>query len=122
MTIDTKKAEAINSRFAQDAVARAMQEIGGKIADERAKDGFDVEVYHTVAIPYAKGSEEQQYLEDLLGSGTAKDPNYIDLFEKMVSGMKQALRAEGVRYFLMLNCRFDPSLEDNFLLYVLVSL
>ncbi|MDL2293163.1 hypothetical protein LJC60_00870 [Ruminococcaceae bacterium OttesenSCG-928-D13] len=105
--------------FAKTIVDGAMAEVKKLASDDR--QGFGNELYYAIEIPYPAGSPEHRFFGDMLGGGSMKNPGYTDLFEQVITGMKQALKAEGLRAFTMLNCRFDRDQPDNFLLYILLS-
>ncbi|MDL2253991.1 hypothetical protein LJC49_07965 [Ruminococcaceae bacterium OttesenSCG-928-I18] len=110
-----------NEAFAQVIATRAMDVIREKITKEKEQGDLNCEVYYSIHNPYEEGSAEYVYIQDLLTKSSGKDPNYIDLFDRLRIKLKEALDCEGVHSFLMLNCRFDARYEDNFLLYALVS-
>ena len=116
-----EQAKQWNETFAQQVSAAAMQVIRRQIAKEKEQGDLNCEVYYTLANPFVQNTPESGYVEALLSKGSARDANYIDLFDRLRSKLKEALDADGVHSFLMLNCRFDPQAEDNFLLYALVS-
>ena len=110
-----------NEAFAHRATAMATEYIRLKVAEEKARGELNCEVYYSIPNPFEAGSAEHEYVENLLGKGSVRDANYIDLFDRLREKLKEALDCEGVHSFLMLNCRFDARFEDNFLLYALVS-
>lgn len=111
----------MNQAFAEKTVASLLEKIRTRIEKERSADGFSFEAYYSIENPYAGGSAEKAYFDELLGTDTAKDPRYMDLFERMMRLLRDGLKNEGVKHFATLNCRFDLAKEDNFLLYVFVS-
>ena len=116
-----EKVQKTNEAFAEQVVTDAMDVIRERIEKEKAHGDLNTEVYYSIHNPFAEGTGEYTYVEELLGSGSGKDPAYIDLFDKLRGMLKEELDCEGVHSFLMLNCRFDKQYEDNFLLYALVS-
>ena len=117
----SQAAEERNEAFAQVTTAKAMDVIKEKIGQEKEQGDLNTEVYYSIQNPYETGTAEYVYIQDLLTKSSGKDPHYIDLFDRLRGKLKEALDAEGVHSFLMLNCRFDARYEDNFLLYALVS-
>ena len=107
----------MNKDFAAKIVEGAKAEIDAKNLKDSRK-GFGSETYYSIDIPYPAGSEQHAYFTTLLGSGSIKNPDYMDLFGLVTDGLTKAL---GDRAFLTLNCRFDLNAEDNFLLYVFLS-
>lgn len=116
-----EKSARINTDFADRSVKSAMELIRGRVAKEKEQGDLNTEVYYAIPNPYEKGSEEYEYVRQLLTESSGKDSAYIDLFDKLRSQLKETLDCEGWHSFLMLNCRFDGQAEDNFLLYALVS-
>ncbi len=114
-------ARQYNEQFAARAAEAALAVIEERVAKEKAQGDLNCEVYYSIQNPFAAGSAEHAYAEELLGKGSGRNPAYIDLFDKLRTRLKEALDSRGVHAFLMLNCRFDPQFEDNFLLYALVS-
>lgn len=115
------KAHEMNMDFAEKATSKVLENIHQRVEKERSEDGFSFEAYYSIDIPYATGTDEYEYFDKLLGEGSLKNPNYLDLFEQMLKLFKAGLKKEGVKHFITLNCRFDRSLEDNFLLYTFIS-
>lgn len=113
-------AKTMNTDFAKKIVAGAMAEIDKKARDD-SRRGFGSETYYSIEIPYQKDTPEYAYFSAMLDGGSMKNPDYIDLFERIMKGMEAALAKDGLRAFTTLNCRFDAKLEDNFLLYVFLS-
>ncbi|MDL2327055.1 hypothetical protein LJC64_00125 [Ruminococcaceae bacterium OttesenSCG-928-A11] len=111
--------QASNEAFARQVVDSAMAEVAKLASDDRR--GFGGELYYAIEIPYPRDTAEYAHFSDMLGGGNVNNPGYTDLFERVIGGMKQALKAEGLRAFTMLNCRFDANQADNFLLYILLS-
>ncbi len=114
-------ARQYNKAFTEKVAAEALEVIRRQMAKEKAQGDLNCEVYYSIQNPFSPGSTEHAYAEDLLGKGSGRDPAYIDLFDQLRTKLKEALDEQCVHSFLMLNCRFDPQFEDNFLLYALVS-
>lgn len=110
-----------NTALARQIVDGVMQELRQKYRAEQSANDFNFEVYYPIKNPYAAGTPEHGYYSQLIEHGTGQDPNYVDLFEQIITLVKQEALAEGIRTFTMLNCRFDATKEDNFLLYILAS-
>ena len=111
----------MNEAFAASVVEGALAKIGGKVEASRNANEMSTETWYNIKIPYDKGTDEYAYFDKMLGHGSLKDANYLDLFERILKGVKAGLAALGVRAFTTLNCRFDAVAEDNFILYVFTS-
>lgn len=107
--------------FVKTVLQNAEATVGEKIEKERKSNGFSIETYYKVRIPYAPETPEFNAINDIVGQGSMKNPHYIQLFEALVNGMSGWLDAQGVRSFVTLNCRFNDELDDNLLLYVFAS-
>ncbi len=113
--------KAWNDEFAGLVAGEALGVIRRRVAKEKEQGDLNCEVYYPIGNPFGEGSEEYRYIKELLSSGSGRNPDYIDLFDKLRTAVKGGLDSDGVHSFLMLNCRFEESYEDNFLLYALVS-
>ncbi len=118
MAIDPK---ALNRQFAAAVVKDALSIITPKLEARREAGEMSTETWYTVEIPFEKGSPAYVFYNEMLARGSMKDPNYIDLFGKVLARMKEGLANKCSRVFVTLNCRFDGACEDNFLLYVFTS-
>ena len=118
MAIDPK---VLNGQFAAAVVKDALGVIIPKLEARREAGEMSTETWYTVEIPFEKGNPAYVFYDEMLTRGSMKDPNYIDLFGKILAGMKEGLADSCARAFVTLNCRFDGACEDNFLLYVFAS-
>lgn len=112
---------SMNIQLAETITSGALEVVKRKIETEKLANGFSIETYYVIEQPFAAGTAEHDYYIDLIEKGTAKDERYVDLFAKVMQIMTEALKKEDVKSFVTLNCRFNPGLEDNFLLYVFAS-
>ncbi len=110
-----------NEQFAKMETSRAIQAVEVQVAHEKQQQNMSCEMYHELKNPFEIGTDEHAYIQELLGGGSGRDADYIDLFSRLQDALKLALEAEHVHAFFLINCRFDAQREDNFLLYVLVS-
>lgn len=117
----TEQQQQWNNEFAKAAADAAIDHVAAEVNAAKARGDYETEVYHPVYIPCPPGTPQHEFYEHLLTQTSAAQPAYVDLFEKLLRGIKGRLQAAGLHSFVMLNCRFQKNCSDNLLLYMLAS-